>query len=599
MPRAQQKLSANSEYAISHRKRWLYETYAALIQEHGIYIDFRVQIRALKDDRPLLRIGGVYHRWSGEYLSGTELQVAEKALGDPVVWRLTKPQIKLFSFLPRLLDKDREIPIQELLLRGGRRTSKTEGGVLLTLAMGIIYPYSKLACFTLDYKSAQEMLGKFEMLMPESWYASYDKSLNTMYLRNGTTIQFFSQKNYKKAGRSYSFDMILLDEPTYYENSQAILDGCIGSVIQYDGAIVALFTPPPVRETFYFEEQKSKSPEPELNQSVKTIYFGATFDNEALSEKAIRRTMLLAKTMSKSEYEREILGRYARSSGAAIYDYHKDVHIIPVVPDYLVDITSEYCGERWNGGESYEFIGGMDFNESPMSFCAYKIYWDPSGGTMIAHKHIFGQDVNALRFGQQYLLPWLRTMYPTIHSDSELVSKIILIVDASAWWQGDNAGKGRDSVLNTAQKQLQSLGFTCKEPKVAPRRTNSKKTNKNKYGSNPLRSDRMESFRSRLLDHNNYPHVFWLETCKEIAECVENVQLKNGKPDPKSEFAHGYDASSYPIYNMYPKLQLFSTDVGDLLKTYSIVHDIGQKCLTEEQRMAHPVCQALGKDLVT
>jgi hypothetical protein len=592
--RARQMLSPDSAFAGMNPLRWIHETYANLITERGVYCDFRVSVKAIENENELMQIGGIWHTLSGAYLSKAEADALEWPV--ETVWWMNKPQVKLFSLLPLMFEKDRDIPLAQIQARGGRRSGKTEGGVRMALAIAAMLPYSKIGVFGMDYKSNHEMLLKIVAIMPQSWYANYDQALNTLYLRNGSSVIFFSQKNYKKAGRSYSFDFILLDELPTYDNSGAVMEGCRGAIVEYDGVIMSIYTPPPQRETCYWEEQKSRSPDPELSLSVKTLYFGSSYDNITLSEKAKRKIKLMSKNMSNSEYEREILGKWSRSTGVVFYDFKRETHVVETVPPYLVDITREYCRTKW--GEPFDYICGMDFNESPMQFTAYKLYWDPAGGTMICHANLSESDTNTEKFIYSKILPWLRGQYPGIKLDADLAKQVAIIADASSWWQGTGAKTHRDAVT-PAHNYLHNAGFTVYRPKAYPKRTNTKRSNVERFGGNPIRIDRMESFRGRLFDRFNQAHVLFLSTCPGVIDSIENIPLANGQPDYRSDYAHAYDAASYPVYNLYPRLQLSTTDPATLTLTYSIVHDIGQKELTPEQRNAHPMTQTCGSDLVT
>jgi hypothetical protein len=349
----------------------------------------------------------------------------------------------------------------------------------------------------------------------------------------------------------------------------------------------------------YWEEQKSRSPDPELNQSIKTIYFGSTYENTTLTAKAIRKIKLLEKSMSKSEYMREILGKWTKNTGRAMYDFKIETHVIQSVPNYLHDITSYYCDARWEGGSEHDFICGMDFNESPMTLTVYKLYWSPSGGTLIQHAELSGDNTDTPKFIQSHIFPWLRAQYPHITKDSELARKIMIVADASAWWQGANAGKSRLEVCSPAYDHLKSAGFRVIQPKPETPKRRKTKYNKERHGSNPLRADRLDSFRGRIMDKYGYRHIYWLENCSQTIECIDNVPLIQGIPDVKSKYAHFYDAASYPVYNIYPRIQLTTTDPDDLNKTYGIVHEIGQRYLTKEQREEHPIFIDSNKEIIT
>ncbi len=578
-------------------RKWLDLYHKNFIESGRLYIDFRVKVIDALNQNELMQIGGIYHKWAGTYISKEE-ELNEYKRPIQTVWYMSPPQVRLFSLLPLVLDRNREYPISQIQVRGGRRSGKTEGAVRFALAFCVINTYAKVGMFGLDYKSNNEMLAKIQAVIPEEWISSYDKKHSTLYFMNGSSIVFFSQRNYKKAGRSYSFDLVLLDEPTYYDNTAAVLEGCKGATVEYDGCIISVYTPPPIHETMYFEEKKSMSSDEALRASIKTIYYGSSYDNIFLSEKAKRKIKLAERQMTNSEYAREILGKYSKTEGTAIYDFNKDIHVLHRVPEYLVDITRYYCEERWD--ISAEYICGMDFNVSPMTFVAFKLYWSPSGGTLVAHYELYDKDTNTDKFLHRKIIPWLNGVFNDNSTQEEKVQKVVIVADASAWWQGAGGqSKKYGDVTDTAYRILSSAGFKVIQPKSMVRRVNKNVSNRSRYGANPARMERLECLRSRILDRYNNSHIFFLDGCKNCIESMEKMPLaRGGIPDIKSEYCHMYDALSYVVYNLYPKFQLSNVDEDELTKTYEIVHRIGKEKLSNEEKDKHPIVASTGKYLL-
>lgn len=592
---ANTKLSGGSDYSQKAPKKWLREVWQTLCEEQQVYIDFRVEVKAISTEKTLMKIGGIWHIFAGRYL--TKQEEDELNWDIKTVWWMNKPQCKLFSMIPLIHDPDSKIPPTYIGCRGGRRSGKTEGSVRLAMAQAVIQPYSVIACFGMDHKSNLQMVEKIAGIIPQNWIHTYDRRYDTLYLRNGSKIIFFSPLNYRKAGRSYTFDCVLLDEFPTFLNSRAILEGVKGSIVERDGIIVAMYTPPPIHETAYWEEMRAKSPDPEVNKSVKIIYFGSTLDNEVLSEKAKRKALLQAKTMYRDQFEREFLGKWSRSSGVVFYDWKDDVHVISAVPPEYVDITAEFNKRRV--GRPAPWIMGMDFNENPMTATFWKLYWSPAGGHLVCHHELFENESNTEKFIHSKIFPFLRSQFPEIKTDRELADTVFQVVDASAYWQGNSAGRTKEAVVVPATKYLISAGFRPVAPKQIIRGVHTGKTNRDKFGNkNPDRVDRMESARGRLMNRFGWPCLSFLENCTHVIESWRNIPLAGGKPDNRSEYAHFYDASSYPIYNLYPAVQLYDADPDHMTKTYTLVHKIGQECLTEEQRNNHPMTRHFGKDLV-
>jgi hypothetical protein len=540
-------------------------------------------------------VGGLWHNLASYYLDKEE----EAEQNIPIVnkWFINPPQEKLFSLLPIQIDNNRDIPLTEVMIRSGRRTGKTEGAILYTLAVSVIQPFSKIIVFGMDHNSNQEMLSKIAAAMPPEWYAYYDQVHKILTMRNGSTIQFFSQRAYKRAGRGLSADLVLLDEFSVYDQPEMILEGIKASLVQLGGICIAIYTPSVMHTCPYYEEQKSKSPDPEMNKAIKTLYFGSTFDNITLSERAIRQTKLLSKSYSQSQFDREISGIWTRASGICFPDFQRDKHILTSFPDFYFDITAEYCRERWD--IEADFLCGMDFNQSPTSFSINKLGWSPSGGDIYCVGHLEQNETTTPKFIESMIMPWLRTVYPNL-DDTERVKKILIIADASSWFLGAGTGnKNHDAFVTPHRNYLVEAGFEVIKPTGTHRKLQSRTRNKEILGGNPLRGNRYQLTLSRIMDRYNTPHYFVMDTCGKVIETYENHVLYNGMPDLKNSFSHTYDCTSYVLTAIYSTIQLFAADAVEITRTYEIVYNIGQTKLSAEQRAMHPIVKLTGKELVT
>lgn len=593
--RANSILSPDATWSQRNRKRWLEETYKYLIEDKNIVTDFRTEIVSIKTGQTLMKVGALWNNLASYYLPKDE----EDELDIPIKhkWFINPPQEKLFALLPMQLDTKRKIPLTEVMIRAGRRTGKTFGTILYALAVAVVQPFSKIVVFGMDHNSNMEMLTKISASMPVEWYSYFDAVSKTLYMRNGSTIQFFSQRSYKRAGRGLSADLVILDEFSVYENPDMILEGVKASLVELGGIVIALYTPSSIHTCPYYEEQKAKSPDPELNKSVKTIYFGPTTDNVVLSERAIRQTNLLAKSYSQAQYDREILGLWTRATGICFPDFQREKHVLSSFPEYYCDITKEYCRERWEIDADY--ICGMDFNTSPTSFSMNKIGWSPSGGDIYCVGHLEQNDTTTPKFIETMILPWLRTVYPNL-DDSERVKKIIIVADASSWYAGAGQGtRNYDAFVTPHRNYLVDAGFEVIKPRGFKRRVNRRNKNVADMGGNPKRADRYQITLSRILDRMNIQHYFVLDTCSKVIEVYENHVLYNGLPDLKSGYAHTYDCTSYVLTACYSSIQLYAEDAVELTRTYEIVYEIGLNKMTPEQRAMHPVVKMTGKELLT
>jgi len=560
---------------------YIAQVYDAFVTRGKLIVDYRIDIET-HDGKFLFRIGSFYNLLTNKYID-----VPPELYCLPArKWILNPPQVRLFALLSDLLDREKEHPIQEIYCRGGRRSGKTEGAVLLGLAFSVMYAGANIGVFSLDHKSGKNMLEKIQHLGCPDWFERYDMINHCLYMSNGSQIHFFSQKNYRKAGRSYSFDFLLLDEAPYYENLPFLLESVRGSIIQHDGCLCAIYSPPPWFDSCYHQETKAANPDPAVSEPIKVVEFGSTLENVFLSDKAKRKVVDAARNMTKDEYTREIKGQYSKTDGLVLYDFSRAVHVVQSVPAYLIDITTDFSEKMW-GKKGVDWVIGMDFNENPLVACCQKIYWDPFGGTLVTHDELIDFNSNTEKFIRNKLLPWLKSMYPQMKDDKELARKVVIVADASSWWQGTGKNNTKDALVVPAQKFLQAYGFYSMPPKAIVRNSNAKSVNKQMLGRNPSRGERMETTRTRLLDQFQQPHLYILSHCENLIKVCESLELYQGLPDLRSEHVHQYDAWTYPIYRLYPRVQLHKLDDSNLSGTYYTVAKIGET-LDQVAKGKHP-----------
>jgi hypothetical protein len=527
-----------------------YLTNEILNSPDGINVNMLASIRNYETGEELVQVGGIYSRYLGKYIP---------VAADPaVIWHLNKGQMKLFELLPQVLDKSIKNPVTEVIAYGGRRTGKTEGAVLMALALTLIYPRSVGALYGYDYESALNALDKIFRMVPDNWIVRWNQQKKILYFANGSEIRFKTAKAGKRAGRSFAFSWVILDEPSFYDNASQILTGVLPATIESHGAVF-MITSPAGRDAVFWETEKSKDPDPEISESIRTIYFGSTFDNPFIDAKGIAKIKILAKTMSKTDYQQEILGEPANIDGLVLYDWHRVIH---VKSSSLLgkDITQEVCLELFK--VHAEWIFGMDFNESPMALSAWKLY---DKGHLHCHLSVLQDNMNAMKFGQEVLLPFLRSQYPGI-PDAELTKKCIIIGDATGQWKG--VGE-HDWKQLPSWSHLKTLGFTVLAPDDrvfyqprAVKHGTKRNSNMNRIGSggmNPRKIDRMEAVRSRLYDMEGHSYISVGADVSDVIKMAENLQLYHGQPDKFSEWEHLWDAWSYPIFKFFPRKTIDKT----------------------------------------
>jgi hypothetical protein len=537
-------------------------------------VDFRVRCVEIdrifieKDTLHVVRhlddLGGVWHSSKRDY-------VEDHPFGEEtdLVWEFNPVQSQLFDVLYDIYDPDIKIPVTEVAAFGGRQTGKSEAAVRAGCSMNAIRPGSQGHIWGYDYSNAEEMLEKIRNIIPPEWELHFDAAKRIMRWKNESRIYLKTAAKPKKA-RSQAPDWVILDEPSWYDQPKKILNGVLPGAAT-NSAPTFLITSPNGHDAVYYETQKRFHKKEMVAKSVRFFDFGCTYDNPCLSNKAKRQIKVLEESMSPSQVQQELKGEVVNMTGLVLYDFARERHVNTGHPD-LDDITRYITKGLF--GQEYDLIGGMDFNENPISFNAFKMY---EGGIMHCCAELEMNNANTTKFGTTLLIPWLQKLYPDLPED-EAKKKILIVGDASGQWQEFGKQRKRGKKEIPAFKQLKQLGIDVIPPqkvKSKGRRAGQRRRRSHTYSSNPNRGDRQESARARFLTSKGQIFVTIHEDCTETIKMCENIELYKSLPDLKSEHIHRWDALTYPIFKLFPRIDVGAQKFADTrgnLEIYDLIN---------------------------
>jgi len=118
-------------------------------------------------------------------------------------------------------------------------------------------------------------------------------------------------------------------------------------------------------------------------------------------------------------------------------------------------------------------------------------------------------------------------------------AKCAVIMDASAWWQDGAHTQGK-----TSDRAFRARGWTHL---YRPQKDSLR---------NPDILERMRSGNALLKAKSGRRRMFVARTCVRTAENFRRYEKLHGKPNRRSEHAHGIDCCTYVTYRLYgvPKL---------------------------------------------
>lgn len=408
-----------------------------------------------------------------------------------------------------------------LLVKGARRSSKSELLALWTILRAVIVPGAPINLAFVKFKKAQKWFRQklwpriASLCLPGK--AGYRKSPNEFgcTLRNGTVVGFITAEVVDDP-RGDGVGSVGCDERQIV--GKELMDNLMLSLSEAGDDYQTLENGTALQGEFqdYYEEV---SADPDY-----LVVEMTSFDNPFIATGFIENAK---KHMDPRRYAQEVLAQFAPQSSVVYHQYERGTHLKRYAqaretllqryggsPKLGADITSAIC-RQWFDAD-VEFIIGMDFNVSPMCAVIFKVLQGPPGVGDIwwaIDECILDDRADATRMAIELKR---RGFYPAV-----------VVPDAS----GRHSEGGRSS-----HRMLRDEGLIVSAPL-----------------KNPHVADRINSVNCLLMNAQNHVRLLIDPKCKSLVKCLENHKVDpSGKPEKDKIHEHRGDALGYPIAMLCP-----------------------------------------------
>jgi len=477
-------------------------------------------VRFVQKDGPpdqYIQVGGVWSLFDQKYTDEPIKDQPKEVVLHRVQWEFLN-HIK-DGLLYSVGAKSMDIPIQDVIFHGGRRSGKSVGLAAAALMWALVRPASMIWIVSLMKRHGERIMRLIKKWLPmDTW--EYDARNKQLTLFNFTTIRAVNEQYYNTE-RGDSIDLLLLDEAAFF--SEKVYNALAPSVYDRNG-LVAIASSPNGFNWFYDRAMLAQSEDPEVRASVRVVGM-SLLDNPFLSEAAIKHAENAAKTLGVDAYKQEILGEFKSPIPLAFDGFSDNIHIRKASEDHTErkEMMRE-IGEKIFNVDDLQYFVGVDFNFDPTAGAI--IQFDKQGRMWVVEEHISSQGTE----------PWAVTLEHKLKAMGVKNPKrsTILIADASGQWQGE----GRNAPPKRATwRILRSMGWTVFAPSVGK--------------TNPLREDRFEVIRALLLNARGEPRFFVDPGCEEVLDMVKKLPTHNGIPRKHHKYSHIYDAVTYVAYRIW------------------------------------------------
>lgn len=404
----------------------------------------------------------------------------------------------------------------DIFLRGGRRGGKTHVAIVFVILFclakrdRIVHALSAIADTSVELQSG------LAALIPPEWYGGKPRQRKNRPVEfafvNGSVIRLLSGKSYRKQGR---VDLGFLNE-MQDGFPRETYDKIRAPIADTGGLIVGAFNPADDVESIWVDEIFHASQDGKITGAVG--YQLAPRDNPLITHEALEA---MRSSMDARAARRELDGEDVPVGDAVMHEWTESDHWIDPPPGWP-DITAAFLAAR--GAPPAGAFVGMDFQRSPyMAARIYRVHRAPDGREcpwIVGEADVEG-DEEALHL--------------------ELVAKGAdpatwpAVIDASAWWQDGAHTEGR-----TSDRVLRRLGWKhLLRPQV-------------KSDRNPEIKIRMRNANRLLRSGTKVVLLHVARACVRTAEAFKKYPRIKGVPSRHSDFAHGVDAATYPLFRFFP-----------------------------------------------
>lgn len=429
------------------------------------------------------------------------------------------------------------------LFIGARRSGKSHLACLLLAIFGVMAARSIIWAVSPTLETTAELDKALRDLLPSTWYSRIEartgKAL-TFALANGTTIVLRSSNRASrlKQGRA---DLVLLNEGQL--QTRAAYTQVRGAIADTGGLVVITANPP--------DQPIGRWVEDHFNGIRANEIDGVAFELDPRKNPFVDFAALasMAAEVDEKTFQRDVLGLFAPIGDVVMYAWSDRDHFADP-PPHLVDITAEVT--RRHLGRAAGYVVGCDFQKQPhMVAVIYKFFRDPATpdaviawvvdevivpnadeNDLIDALESLGRWTSAGRLADDTYRGWsLPTDATPVHC--------AVICDASGWWQDGAHTKGR-----TSDQAFRARKWTWL---YKPQPDSDK---------NPDVEERVKAGNALLKSAAGVRRMFVARHCRRTAEALRLWEMKHGKANRSSEFAHVCDAATYPLYRIFgrPKI---------------------------------------------
>jgi hypothetical protein len=476
------------------------------------FVGMALQLRRKSTGEILLMAGGQYDRLSGGYIEETvtphDLPVEESQVDFIRWWALWVASYR--DGTPR--------DVSFAMCAGARRGGKSHATLIAQVAACVEVPGTISWCVVDSFRSRDEVDRALVENVPGAWFHRRQQPEFTYTFANGSIIRILSADNDDalKAGRVDIANLVDLQKL-----SPAALLNTLGGTIDKNGIVLASANPPRRARGQFVIDLKDKLEEKQLEGS---LFFG--FDaskNTAVDAGARKRFAAIAEVVDPKLGDADADGSWQGIGDCAYFAFRRTEHVRP--PPLDGDITVETTQRKlykWA-----PFVGGLDAQSHPHNAVVIAQVFRGLDGR---------QNIYAVG---EIIQPGVERELLDAIDNSEVwgPSNLILVLDASCFWQDAQHTKGR-----ATSDILRAAGFHCAPPQQ-------KKTDKGDHASNPNVEDRVSLVNTLFVQRR----LFISPACPHLISALKGCQQKFGKPI--GHWAHATDALGYLCWLLEDRVQ--------------------------------------------
>jgi len=499
-------------------------------------------------DEELIEVGGRWDRqrrcWSGEARATVDIRVP-RGSDQEAPARYLAEWFRLYAEGPRgkhwtAAKLERGFRrVYTIMLVGGRRAGKSLLAIAALRMFAVAFPGAIAWAISPTSDRNEEVLAELRAGLARVWYrperSKTDKAL-TFVLANGSRIRCVS--GYKPAAlRQGRCDLALYNEAQ--DMSRAGWRRLRGAIADRGGMVLLACNPPDAEIGRWIESVYDLA----RAEKIEAAAYDFTAQGNPFADFDVLRSMALEEDDPK-EYEREVLGKFVPIGNVAYHAWSDAESVLNEVPANWVDVTREVT--RTTFGREFTTLVGMDFQRTPHMVAIPRRYYRsaafPGDVFEVITDEIVVADAN-----EDDLVDSLEARRPEILEgrwepsgraigagyDPALTA---IVMDASGFFQDGAHNTGK-----TSDETLKRRGWRWL---YRPQRESDR---------NPDIVERKKVTNARLKNAAGKRRLFVLSHCVRTIRAMRSLELVNGVPKKRSDFAHICDAVDYPTFRLFAR----------------------------------------------